>query len=236
MKLLKNQSGISMIATLLSLMVMAGIGGVIAYTVATGQQSRANHFQSVQSFYVDQAAMEYVMKKIYEGQDGTVPNPITFGPGTFTSSKSGNRLTVVSTVGNAIRSFSLDRPSQTNCVQINTGNVSAPINTRITGITFQKTCLETATITQMLFAWVPNGGERLITIRLENNNVYLNPAGVTSGTTEDTLDFAINDAGVKSINYVDFLNGKGVSIHNKTFTMKFYMADGTTKMANFFVP
>lgn len=234
MEALKNQTGFSTIAVVVTLMTMSLMGLVIAYMVSANNQNRANHFQSIQALYVNQAATEYVTKKIYEGGSGVFAGPVTFGPGSFTSTLSGNRLTITSTVGNASRIYKLDRPTQATCTSVATAGVATQNSgVRLVGLTFKKNCLASATIAQMTFSWVPNNAfEKLTTIRIENTNVYNNPAGIPSGTTADISDFAMNDANVKTINYIDFF---GI-MKNKTMTMTFIMADNSTKITSFLVP
>lgn len=241
MKRFKNQKGFSLLAALLTLMAMIAMGGVVAYMVAANQQGRASHFQSMQSFYVMQAGIEYAIKKIFEGEDGIIGVPVTFGGGSFTSTRVGRTLTVTATVGDSSRSYRVDSPTEADCLRI---YAWAPLpengGTRVVrGLSFVKECLPSVTITQMIYSWAEDNSERLMTIRfmdgMPGENAYDNPAGIPSGTLADISDYVLLDSSTKDIDYVDF-NASMFGMFGKTVTIQFNFADGSSKVVTQIIP
>lgn len=226
-----NKRGVSSIAALLTLLSLAAMGVVIAYLVASGETSRANHLLSSRAFYVTQAGIEWAIKRIYDGQNEIVSAPgQAFGPGTFTVSRVGRTLTVTGTVGNAVRLQKVDSPTEADCTSIDVSNVNLVSNNKtIKNIYFHKICLTSITIDKMQFTWVTNGGEKLKKIKIESSTVYDNPSGSSSGTLLDTADYTVVNGNNNVFNNIDF----SASMEEKTVTMTWTMGDTSTKTVTF---
>lgn len=226
-----SSKGVSSIAAALTLLILAAFGAVLTYLVAAGSVGRMNHVSQVQALYVTQAGIEYAIKRVYDQQNEIVNPPgITFGNGFFTVSRSGQTLTITGTVGDAVRVYSVDSPTEADCTQINTNNVNLTTNdTRITQVDFRKICLTTTTITQMQLSWLPNNGERLNEIRIGGQTIYTNPLGAPSGTLLEITDFVMSNPNTNVINWFEFDS----DMEDKDVTLSFIMGDGTTKTVTF---
>lgn len=220
-----------MLAALITLMAMAAMGGVVSYMVASNQQGRTGHLQSLEALYVAQAGLEYVIKKIYEGEDGTIVNPVPMGKGTFTSERSGRTLSIIGKVGDATRVYLVDSPTEADC----TSNYPTVISLENGGTRLRwaaslaKACLPSVTITQVVFSWGPNNGERLMAIEMGTpgsySTVYYNAVGIPSGTLAETSDYGVPATGIL-IDNVDFMS----PMNGKTLNMQLNFADGASKV------
>lgn len=230
MKILNNK-GISAVGAALTLLILAALGAVLTYVVATSSVGKGNHISSVQAFYVTQAGIEYGVKRIYEGQNETVNPPgMSFGPGSFTVSRSGRTLTVTGTVGNAVRVYHVDSPTEADCTVIDAKDPELTKGDKRVGkIHVRKICLVTTTIDKMTLSWDPNNGEKLKEIKIEDLIVYSNPAGATSGTLLDIADYILSNPNKNTINWFEFDS----KMKKKTFTLSLTMGDGTIKTATF---
>lgn len=226
----RQDRGFSTIAALLLLSTFAAVGSVLAYMTSAGHQSRTNHYQSMQSMYVSNAAIEYSLKNIYDHGTGEVAIPVSFGAGSFTVSRAGATLTATGSAGETVRSFRFDSPTETDCTTLNTSGANLQMSgSRIAGITITKTCLVQITIISMQFSWVPNGSQLLRVIRVQGQTVYDNPVGVPSGTFIDIADVVMTVDHVYQLSNVDFYG----SIAGTTVTMTISMADGTSQTVSF---
>lgn len=231
MKIFSNQAGVSAIAAALTLLILAALGAVLTYLVAAGSVGRMNHLSAAQAFYVTQAGIEYAVKKVYEGENEIVPPPgINFGEGSFTVSRSGPTLTITGTVGEAERVHSVDSPTEADCTVIDTNNTNLTKgDKRIGGVSFRKICLAQITIKQMQLSWIPDNGERLEEIKIEEDIIYTNPLGAPSGTLLEVTDVVITSPNSNTINWFEF----DLSMEDKEVTLTFIMGDDTTKTAVF---
>lgn len=234
--ILSNKSirGFSTLAALLTLLSLLAMGGVVAFLVASGEYSRTNHLTATQAFYVTQAGIEYALNDVYQnGGTGEVASPgIDFGPGNFSSTKSGITVTVTGTVGDAVRSYSVDAPNESNCLDIDTQSATlVSADKRITNVLLKKVCLSSITIASMTLTWSSQGAEaKLNLIRIENSNIYSDASGVSSGTEVNVTDYTIDNGATHTITKIEFTN-KIVKNTAADVTITFTMSDGSTANA-----
>lgn len=235
MKTFNDIKGVSALTSLLILFSLLAMGLVIAHIVAKGELSRANFLLTKKAEYVSLAGMEYGVKRIYDGQSEIVAPPgVTFGPGSFTISRSGRTLTVTGTVGEAVRVHKLDSPTQADCTEMDASNAKFHNNgKRLSDINFRKLCLTQIIVDKMRISWVPNAGQRITKIKIAST-VYDNPAGTPSGTLLETVDYTATGGQNHVINAIDF-NSALDENNNTTFTLEFILGDGTSKTATFTV-
>ncbi|OGQ47887.1 MAG: hypothetical protein A3H42_03195 [Deltaproteobacteria bacterium RIFCSPLOWO2_02_FULL_46_8] len=231
MKISGNKKGVSTLAALFTLLSLVAMGVVISYLVAQGSEGRINHLASTDAFYVTQAGIEYGVRKIYEASSPVVNPPgINFGNGSFTISQVGRTLTVTGTVGNAVRVYKVDSPTQADCTLIDTSNYNLQDHEEtVSQITFRKICLVSITIDKMQFDWVANGGERLKKIKIESSTIYDNPTGSPSGTLLDTADYTATTGSNNVINRIEWDS----NMEGKTMTMTWTFTDSSTKSVTF---
>ncbi|MDP2600615.1 MAG: hypothetical protein Q8P84_07805 [Deltaproteobacteria bacterium] len=231
MKIGNNHGGVSVIAAMLMLLSLLALGGVISYLVAVGEESRASQHSSAQALYVTQAGVEYAVKKVYDGQSEIVNPPgQPFGNGSFTVSRSGLTLTITGTVGNAIRVHKIDSPTQADCDILDVDNATLVGGGQtLKNIYFRKNCLSQIVVDKLLFSWTPNGGQKLILVKIESSVVYDNPAGVPSGTLIDIADYVAVNNNNNVFSFIHFT----APIFGTVMTLTFHMGDGTTKTVTF---
>lgn len=229
MKNFNEQGAVSIIAALLALVSLLAMGSVIVFLSASNQTSRANYLSSNYALYVTQAGIEYAVKKVWDGESEIVNPPgLAFGKGTFTVSRSGRTLTVTGTVGNAVRQYKVDSPTEADCTDIDISNVEAN-DENVTHLYFNKICLQQITIDKVQLTWVPNNNQKLLEFKIESNKIYDDPVGVSSGTLIDTADYTVNNTNNNTINWIKFDN----NIENTSFTMTWTMGDESTKTITF---
>lgn len=226
-----NDRGISTIAAALTLLILAAMGAVLTYMVAAGSVGRMNHLSGSQALYVTMAGIEYGVKKVYEQEDENVPSPgISFGEGSFIVSRSGRTITVTGTVGDAVRVYSVDSPTEADCTVIDTSSINLTHGgKRIQGVNFRKICLTSTTVDKMQLSWVPDNGEKIKQIKIENTTVYTNPLGASSGTLLETTDYTSTTGNNNVINWFEF----SADIEGKEITLSFIMSDESTKTVIF---
>lgn len=226
-----NNKGVSSIAAVLTLLILAALGGVLTYLVAAGSVGRMHHVSGLQALYVTQAGIEWAVKRVYDQQNEIVGPPgIAFAGGNFTVERDGRTLTITGTVGDAVRVHSVDSPTEADCTDIDTSHVNLGANdTRIQQVQFSKICLATTTIVQWQLSWVPDNGERLTEIRVENSTLYTNPAGAPSGTLLETVDYTLTNPNTNVVNRIDFDS----NMEDKEVTLSFIMADNSVKTVTF---
>lgn len=226
-----SNRGISTIAAALTLLVLAAMGGAITYLVAAGSVGRANQVDSAQALYVTQAGIEYAIKRVYDQQSEIVNPPgFPFANGSFTISRSGMTLTITGIVGNATRAHKVDSPTEADCTTIDTSNINLTQGgKRIQGVNFRKVCLATTTVDKMQLSWVPNNGEKIKEIKIENLIVYTNPPGASSGTLLEIADYTMTNGNNNVINWFEF----SADMEEKTVTLSFTMGDGSIKTTTF---
>lgn len=230
MKILSDK-GVSTIAALLALLSLAAMGNVVAFMAASNQTSRADYLSSYYALYVAQAGTEYAVKRVYDQQSEIVNPPgMTFGPGSFTVSRSGLTLTITGTVGNAVRVFKVDSPTEADCTDIDTSNLNLHGGGKeISQITFKKVCLTSITVDKMQFTWTPNTGQKLIKIKIESSVLYDDPIGSSSGTLIDVADYTAATGNNNVINEIKF----NQSVEDADFTMSWTMGDNSIKTVTF---
>lgn len=231
MKIFNNSRGLSTIAVIGILMIMAFFGTSVVYLLGTSQAIRENQVLSDTSFYVTQAGMEYAVRQIYEGLSPVVAEPgINFAGGSFVIGQQERVVTVTGRMGAAQVTHSLTSPTQADCTRLDVRNARLHSDgRRLSDIQIRKVCLTQVVINQMIFSWVDDGGERLRRIRIGDATVYDNPPGASSGDLLDIADYVIDGNGTHTINEVQF----SASMEEKTFTLTLIMGDTTQKVATF---
>lgn len=98
MWILKNNSGFGSLMAVLMLMVLSMAGATSMTLMSTDQSGRTMEWSKRQSFYLNQAALEYAQHVVTQGGDPNVVNK-PFGPGTFSVTMAGSQVAVSSQVG-----------------------------------------------------------------------------------------------------------------------------------------
>ncbi len=226
-----KRGGLTIIAVVGIMVVLAFFGMAIAKLVATGHALRSDHALYETANMVTEAGIEYGIKKIYEANSAVVNEPgVSFGEGNFIISQSGRTLTVTGRVGEVSVARQVDSPTEADCTTINVSNVNVTGNNdKLSGIKFQKICLVQITLAKVNFSWVTDGGEKLKKIKVESSVIYNDSSGVTSGTLIDVTDYVVNNGSPNNMNSVDF----NKDISGKTFNVIFTFGDGSVRQVTF---
>lgn len=225
--------------TIAFLAVIFSILGVMAASivrmVTVTQVSRADHVSYQRAFGVNQAGIEYAVRRIYEGVSPAVAEPgISFGDGSFTIDRQGRTVTVTARAGASTVAHSVQSPTQADCTRIDVAGANLVSGgDRLTGIDFRKTCLEAVVLDQMVLSWTPLGGddddpETFDEVVVRGSTLYDEP-DVPSGTLVELADFTMTTNGNYNLTRIEF--GQGMS--GKTFTMTMTFGDGSTRTATF---
>lgn len=228
---ISNEKGLSTIAVVGIMVIMAFFGTAVVYQLTTSQAMRSNQVLSDEAFYVTQAGLEYAVRKIYEGESPVVAEPGKgFSDGNFVISQDGQVITVVGRVGEARVTHTMTSPTQADCTRLNVSNAQLTGDDgRLSQIKVRKICLTQTVIDKMIFSWVADGGERLKKIRIESSTLYNDATGVTSGSLIDVADYVMSNTNENNFNEINF----SASMEGKTFEMTLVMGDTTTKVATF---
>lgn len=100
----------SALGTLVAITVLASLGAGVAVMTATNQVTRNQVLYMEQSFYSSHAAFEFALRQIYQGGN---PNPIPtrqFKGTTFSITRAGGEVRVVTTFGSANTSMAITDP------------------------------------------------------------------------------------------------------------------------------
>lgn len=239
MRLPKAQSrGISVLAVLVAIVILAAMGASSAVLVSNNQTSRMLQLYSDQSFATAQAGIEFALGKIYSGVNPCTSLNINFLGDNFmgdniTITRANNLVTVVGTRASSTTTLSVTDPIPPNSgqlLQVNTNNAQDAGNgappKKLLGVTFQLApgCGGPVTITTMVVSWTPENDEEVVHIKIDNNNVY-NGSGKESGETININDITINDANVHLINFIRWDD----DIQDRLYTIVFNMSDGSNK-------
>lgn len=223
-----SQGGMSILAAVIALLSLGVMGVTTATLMGTHQASRSLTSQRQEAAYLAQAGLEYGLMQI---DQGGIPNTTkSLGRGTFTVQVLPAQHLVRSTgvVGEATQEYRItDNFLGGNCVSVNNAlaTLTGPHKDRLRGITFVKTCLSKVTIDRWIMTWAPtNPAEKVLRIEIpQNNYVWADPAGVTSGALIDAVDYTL-DAHITQLHEILF----GQDMSCKLFSMQLVFTDGSS--------
>jgi len=226
----KNEKGFTVLAAVGVMMILSIFGFYLSSIVTTASAVHTDTLVYDRSFYVNQAGLEYAMRKISEGVSAVVPPPgVSFAGGTFTVTHEGNIVTVTSTYGDSSVTHIVTSPSEADCTDFNVDNASLiGSGNTLNQIHFEKICLWRTTLDKVLFTWTPTGTEGLERIRVENSTLYHQPA-VLSGTITELADYVMYGGNQNNFNQIDFTG----NMEGKDFTVTFILGDGSSETYEF---
>lgn len=240
MHLPKTRSrGVSVLATLIAVVILAVMGASMTALVSTNQSSRLLQIYSDQSFATAQAGVEFALGKIYGGVNPCTSLNVNFLGDNFlgdniTINRANNLVTVVGTRGSSTTTLSVTDPippSAGQFLQVNTNNAQDAGNgappRKLIGVTMQLAsgCGSAVTITSMVVTWAPDNVEEIVQIKIDNQNVFTARVGALSGQTIDITDVTINDANVHTVDFIRWQQ----DIQDRLYTIQFNFSDGSNK-------
>ncbi len=86
MRLRSNERGMVLVLTLLAMVILVILGSVLVVTSLTEHQISSNDVAAVQALYVAEGGIQTVLNDLNKGGTGSIPSPVTVGPGQFTFS------------------------------------------------------------------------------------------------------------------------------------------------------
>jgi Tfp pilus assembly protein PilX len=224
-----NKKGSALVGAVLALSMLSLMGMSMVQISVEDQLLRMDQYNYDRAFNIAQAAIEYGLKKTYDGNDPVVVEPgINFGNGSFIISANAGTMTVTGRVGGSIAEHSVSLPGQGECVLVSMGGATlAAGNTRVASVQISKECLGSLTITQMRFTWVGAGvtqPSNITQVTLQGNDLYIDALGTSSGTIIDIPDYSIADNGVHVMTDLVFNGAIDTQID---LTIEFTMVDTT---------
>jgi len=223
MPVTNNQRGVTVIAALVAVLLMGVIGSGLVYFVSSNQQTRIQQVTRDQAYYSNVAGMEFALGQILTGGSGATSFSRKFAGESFTVTRSGGVMTIVSSKKDATSQHSINDPfNASSCLLVNT--TSAALNspyTQLTGITLSRdpTCTQPLVITSMTStSWSPNNGEHLTGIQIAGNPVEFSGSGSSGGAFSfGANSYTINDSNQHNLTYLQW----DTSVFNHNFQLVF---------------
>lgn len=233
-KRLSSEHGVSIVAAILSLLILSMLGSVVVTVVATNHEYRARHTAKQVAFYAMQTGFEYVLREMDQGGYPVVTGK-SFSNGTFTTEviQATKNIVVTANVGNTKKKYQMQVTSlAADCLEVNGSGAYAYYyggNKQVKGIMVRRSCPNfphAITIDKMTVSWTPNAGELLKAVSI--GGVTVIDAGAGSGWNSGTL-LNINDYKFSDTSFDELVLTLNYFTGSKTFTITFVMNDGTTK-------
>lgn len=232
LKKLEENQGYSLIMVLIFMLVLAFMGNSLVSLFATSNKMSVGQWELDSAFEGAHAGLEYGYAQIFAGNSAAVSAPgKSIGNSNFTITEAATTLTSVGTFRSAQVTLQADKPKQKDCLYLDIANADV-VNNQLRHIQMSKVCLPQIAMDKFQISWIPDNGERLTTLRIEDDRLYDDPVGVLSGTILDVADYVMLHNNVNNYNDIDF-NG---SMVGKTFTIKIFMADGSETNGATFTP
>lgn len=237
----KGSRGISVLAALIAINVLAAMGASLAVMVANNQDSRSQQQYADQAFYTTQAGLEFVLGQIYHGGnpclqlDRALLGSNLLG-NTIDIDRTGGKIYVVGTNGPGSVALSITDPippSQGQMLNTDTSQAQDSSNgappRKLMGVTFQLEtgCGVAVTIDTMTVSWDPNNGEHVQQIKFDGDNVFSQGGsnGNLSGVLVDIENTVVADANVHTVDFIRWAE----DIQQRLYTIVFTMTDNSTK-------
>jgi hypothetical protein len=233
-------NGFSMIGAVFTLMILGIFGAALVAIISVSHESRAIHSSSNVAFYNSQAGFEYAIQKINKGE-----NPIVyqkqFSKGTFTCGVQyveGSIGKIMSSgyVGDYKKAYDISYPSfGADCLMVDfsSAKLEGMFNDDVTGVLLRKMCNDAVTIDKMMISWVPDGGEKVTSIKMADEIVWEDVGGLSSGSFFDVEDTTFSGSNENPTDYpidrIHFTN----TMNHKNLTIKFIMIDTSTRTVSF---
>lgn len=228
---LRNQRGISVLGIVIAIAIVGVMGSGMVVMVATNQETRNQVLYQNQSFYSNQAGIEFALGQILE--DGNTDSSITrdFMGESISITRSSGVIQITTSEGIANSAYEIEdvNPSdEADCLVVDTSAAALNGGNRILqGITLARdaSCSDTITIDRMTVSWVPNDlGRQMNRIQIAGGTVYTS-GGVTSGTNVNITDYNIADYATHNLTGIRWSG----TVDNRNFTISFQMSDGSLK-------
>lgn len=204
----KSNRGVSIIAAIVTILILSIMGVTLVSTVIMDQESRSLQLMQDQSFYSAQAALEYGLGEVEHGGYPIVVNKalnsVMDGFMTVSINASTHRMSVTGSSGSAQTSYSIRvYPLAGDCVSMNSASANLIGSwAQLTGVSSSKNCLSAATIDKMVLTWTPNSGEKVVEAKIDGVTFFSDPAGYSSGVTIDGTDYTISDSSSHSHTFI----------------------------------
>lgn len=232
MKILSNQKGVSIVAAVVTLILLTIMGTAIVSLVIGGQESRVAQLRKDRAFYIWQAGTEYAMKEIDNGGWPEVEDN-EFGEGSFTVDVSSKHhlKEVWNRTGNTPIVYEQSALLGTSCInfELSSVTVAGLGNTEVRNINFGSTCGSRAVVDKVKVSVFPNNDHsdddiRISRVKIDGWTLY---SGATnSGQMIDILDYTVSGPAMHGI----VLTFTG-DIYNKQIVLEMFLKDNLVRTA-----
>lgn len=150
---LKSSRGSSLIGAMLAVSLIGMAGLSVVQLSSSENKSSTHEMQKSQVMYVGQAGLEYAQDQLTKGLNPTVTGK-PFGYGTFsvTTDPAMGLITVISQVGDATKTQSINANFAQNCVALDTSKAYTD-QYELNEVSLSKTCNQAATVTSITLDW-----------------------------------------------------------------------------------
>jgi len=220
--ILRDSRGISIVAAVLTLIILGIMAVALLGIVASEQETRKMALWRERAFYAVQAGFEFALREINEG-GYPIASDKPFANAVFSISidPAQRRITVNGKAGDASKTHSITTQLLArDCVSIDSSeaDLGGTNNNVLTGIALDHSCLLAVNIKEMTLSWTPNYGGTVRRISIGGQDVYVNMGGTASGQPIDIADYKFS--GQVGIDAIEFSSSmKNISIDlTLTFT------------------
>jgi len=238
----RSLRGFSLLSSLVAVGILGTIGVGFPILVSSNQDLRTTTLHSGQAYYASRASFEYGLRQIQVEGDPDSISPRNFLGENFSINRTGGRIVVVGTTGNANNSFSItdpNPPSQANCLTVNTTN-AVVVSEWLDQIyaSHATNCTDPITIESLVVSWDFVGDDdddyELDQIYFDANSVYQNP-NLPTGSTFNFIapfDLGVPNSYQLRMKWDDDMDDDDDGVD---FTIVFNMEDNSSKTVVFTV-
>lgn len=225
-----SKRGVSLVIAVFTLVILGIFAVVVVTMVASEQSTRTHHYLGEQAFYNAQTGLEYAIRQIRQGGfPNVVAKPLEKGNFTVIVDyqEGGNHLIkVVGEMGAAKKAYQISYNSfGVDCLSVSNDQVTmvGPDRNILKGMTLKKECNEAVTLDKIVVSWDPDNGEKLYSIKINNDVVWEDTNGLSSGSIFDVVNTTL--AGPSAVQLKDMKFSSNML--DKNLAMQFIMTDNS---------
>ena len=227
----KNNHGIGLPATIITVFLLAAVGISITYLIIYNQQIRGQQVTREQAFYSVQAGLEFAIAKVVNESSTNASFSPKFDSETVNITRSSNRINVAAPNRGAYAEHSIDDPNppaSLGCLVVDISGANIFSNSRLQGITLSRdpSCTGVIAINSLSgTTWQPDNGQQMTQVLIEGApHEYNGPPENSGGSFVFGTAFTINDSIIHTLDRINW----NADVTYTNFTLIFnYTYDGT---------
>ncbi|MBF0104166.1 MAG: hypothetical protein HQM16_02455 [Deltaproteobacteria bacterium] len=216
---LKNNRGSSLLGAVVVMVVLAAAATTVVNISGTDTSSSANHSDSVKALAYGNGGIQWALDKLSKGDDPAVTNKTFDGKGSFdvTTDPAAGTITVTATVGNAVKTQTINANFAGSCVD-DVLSTAIKQDNQVFNMSLDKGCNEVAILTKVTVSWDWSACAVGIGCEADQSGIGEPPNGkfwichVPPGNPENAHTLSVNEAGWRN----GHNNGEGEH-HNQDY-------------------